>query len=76
MQRFWLDANVLIQASKVYPFDIFPGFWTLLIEQSTSQVVKSPIEVFRELADYGDELSEWVKKHRNGNFFGDYLLDS
>lgn len=69
MQRFWLDADVLIQAKRVYPFDVFPSFWKLLIDQSASQVIKSPIEVFHELADYGDELSEWAKMHRNGNFF-------
>jgi len=69
VQRFWLDADVLIQAKRVYPSDVFPGFWTLLIEQNALQVIKSPIEVFRELAEYGDELSAWVKDQRDGNFF-------
>ncbi len=71
MQRFWLDADVFILANRVYPFDVFPGFWTLLIDQNALQVIKSPMEVFRELADYGDELSAWVKDQRHGNFFVD-----
>jgi len=69
LQRFWLDADVLIQANRVYPSDIFPDFWTLLTDQSPLRTIKSPFEVFGELTDYGDTLSEWAKDQRAGSFF-------
>jgi hypothetical protein len=70
MQRFWLDASVFIQAKrKYYPFDIVPGFWAILEEKGESQVIKSPYEVFLELAKGGDELYRWAQERRERNFF-------
>lgn len=72
MQCFWLDSDVFIQARRIYyPFDVFPGFWKFLIQQSDRKIIKSPYEVFRELANFGDELSNWVKVYRDGNLFYD-----
>ena len=62
--------NVFIEAKRnYYPFDFAPGFWTLLDQQSDLHVIKSPFEVFRELADSGDDLSEWAKARRDGTLF-------
>jgi Domain of unknown function (DUF4411) len=70
VQRFWLDANVFIEAKRrYYAFDLAPGFWTVLEQQCEAQVIKSPFEVFRELADSGDDLTEWAKAHRDGDLF-------
>jgi len=71
VQRFWLDANVFIEANrKYYAFDLAPGFWNLLEQQCDAHVIKSPYEVFLELADSGDELTEWAKARRDaGNLF-------
>jgi Domain of unknown function (DUF4411) len=69
LQRFWLDADVLIQANRFYPSDIFPDFWTLLINQNPLQTIKSPHEVLGELTGYGDELTDWAKDQRNASFF-------
>jgi hypothetical protein len=70
VQKFWLDASVLIEAKRrYYAFDLAPGFWQLLDQQCDAHVIKSPLEVFHELADSGDDLSDWAKARRNGNLF-------
>lgn len=70
MQRFWLDASVFIQAKrKYYPFDIVPGFWVVLEQQGKSGTIRSPYEVFYELSEGGDDLSQWARERRDGDFF-------
>ncbi|HEV2352112.1 MAG TPA: DUF4411 family protein [Terriglobia bacterium] len=70
MQRFWLDANVLIEAHrKYYSFDLAPAFWAVIKEQGQKDVIKIPSEVFRELTEGQDELAEWAKEHRDGGLF-------
>lgn len=65
MSRFCLDTNVLIQAKNgPYPFDIVPAFWNWLDEQFESGAIYSSVFVFDELAQYDDELSEWVKTRK------------
>ena len=62
MIRYCLDSNTLIEAKNgPYGMDFAPGFWTWLDRQFSEGRVYSVLEVYRELADYGDELSEWVR---------------
>ena len=69
MQRYWLDANVLIEAHRrSYPIGIVVSFWTWLGGQVENSVVVCPRRVYQELAeqeDHKDELSVWVQNRRN-----------
>lgn len=65
-----LDANVLIQAKRLhYRFDVCPGFWEALIAFHSRGLVQSIDRVRKELVDYGDELSDWVKTTAPKSFF-------
>jgi len=59
-----LDANVLIDANRdYYPIDRVPEFWEWLAHAGKNGHVKMPIEVYEELKEGNDDLTEWVKKH-------------
>ncbi len=66
MPPYCLDTNVYIEAHRrYYAFDIAPGFWESLIHLARQQIVSSPILVFDELADSGDELAQWAKNNKD-----------
>lgn len=70
IKRYVLDANVFIQAHKMYyAFDICPGFWSALIRQYRLGTVFSIDRVKAELVGKGDQLAEWVKKTVPKEFF-------
>ena len=59
---YLLDANVLIDANRdYYPIDRVPEFWEWLVNMGENDNVKIPIEVFEELKEGDDILSDWVK---------------
>lgn len=64
---YLLDANVLIDANRdYYPLARVPEFWEWLIDLSTSQQVKIPMEMYEEiLAGKEDVLTRWLKDNRN-----------
>lgn len=63
--RFWLDANVLIEANRrSYPYHIATTFWMRLAEQIELGIVVSPRRVYRELTEHEkhqDFVKKWVK---------------
>ena len=63
---YLLDANVLIDANRdYYPLGRVPEFWEWLIDLSTSQQVKIPMEMYEEiLAGKEDVLTRWLKDNR------------
>lgn len=64
-ERYLLDANVFIQASRqYYPFDIAPGFWTNLEEHARAGRVRSIDRVKSELLRGNDDLADWAKGRR------------
>lgn len=68
--RYLLDANVFIEASrKYYAFDICPGFWRAVVRQHESKRVFSIDRVKTELTAGGDELSQWAKDEAPATFF-------
>lgn len=64
---YLLDANVLIDANRdYYPLGRVPEFWDWLIDLSTSQQVKIPMEMYEEiLAGKEDVLTRWLKDNRD-----------
>lgn len=63
---YLLDANSYIQAKNTHYRMVFcPGFWDWLDSASNAGKISSVTSVYKELVDYGDELSEWAKERTN-----------
>lgn len=61
-----LDANVLIDANRLYyPMDRVPEFWQWLVAMGEQGLIKIPIEVYEKVTAASDDLSHWLKAHRN-----------
>ena len=59
------DASVLIRANnEYYPMDRFWQVWEWLEKQAIDGNLKIPFEIFQELLNYNDNLSEWSTKRR------------
>jgi predicted nucleic acid-binding protein len=70
MRRYYLDANVFIQAKNgPYSMDIVPSFWRLLDKQAEAGVICSSITVYAELAAGDDELADWAKERKGTDLF-------
>lgn len=68
--QYCLDANIFIQAKNFYyHFDICPGFWDWLDQQTGN--VGSIIPVCEELVAGNDELKPWAKDRKETGFFAD-----
>lgn len=65
MPKYWLDANVLIEANnRSYPIRIARTFWMRLAEQVELGNVVCPRRVYQEVAEqeqHQDEVAEWMK---------------
>jgi Domain of unknown function (DUF4411) len=62
---FLLDSNVFIFAKRdYYPFDRVPEFWDWLLHHADRGNVKIPPHIFDELQGHDDELSLWLREHR------------
>ena len=71
---YLLDSNILIQAHRMnYPFDVFPGFWTKLIDLADKDLIISIDKVKKEICDTSspDELALWCKNEMYPKFFVD-----
>jgi len=70
MCRYYLDANVFIQAKNgPYGMDIVPSFWELLDDQSDAGVICSSSIVYEELIKGNDELADWAKVRKGTRLF-------
>lgn len=59
---YLLDANVLIDANRdYYPIARVPEFWDWLIYEAEAGRIKIAVEIFEEVKEGVDELSEWIK---------------
>lgn len=78
MARYCLDSNVFIQAKNgPYRFDIFPVFWDWLSNQIQSGNALSSIEVYNEILEGEDELSDWIKEiDKFGFLYPDELVQT
>jgi len=70
MERYCLDADVLIQAKNgPYAFDIAPAFWQFIDQAVDSGQVYSTQPVYVELMEGQDELSNWASERQNSGLF-------
>jgi hypothetical protein len=71
--RFWLDADVLIQAKNgLYSFEIAPPFWSFLDAQAKQGKIRSSTKIYGEILKREaekDKLTLWVKNRKNSGLF-------
>lgn len=66
--KYCLDANTFIEAHRrYYALDTFPVVWQWLLDNKTQ--LGTIGAVYRELVEFGDVLSEWVKQQKKSDFF-------
>jgi hypothetical protein len=66
---YLLDANVFIQAKNLhYGLDFCPAFWDWLVARNVAGRVFSIDKVADEIAAGEDELSDWMRGHRQALF--------
>ncbi len=59
---YLLDANVLIDANRdYYPVARVPEFWSWLAHVGEQRKTKIPQEIYEELVEGHDPLSDWLK---------------
>ncbi len=67
--QYCLDTNVYVEAHRrYYAFDIAPGFWDGLERLVKAQMICSPLMVYEEIIDSGDELAQWAKANKDNLF--------
>jgi len=60
---YLLDANSYIQAKNShYRMGFCPGFWEWIDSSFAAGKLASISMVYKEITDYGDELSKWAKQ--------------
>lgn len=68
MPRYWLDANVLIEANnRSYPIDVAKTFWLRMAEQIQLNNIVSCRRVYQELAEqekHQDAIADFVRSRR------------
>ena len=62
--KYVVDASSLIHSNKMYPMDRFPTFWKKIESFFTNKLFLSPIQVYDEIINYGDDLSYWAEIHK------------
>lgn len=63
MTLYLLDANVFIRADgDYYPLDRIPGFWEWLLAKAEEGHLKTPVEIYDEVAKSPDQLGQWLRR--------------
>lgn len=72
MDKYLIDTNIFIESAyRFYAFDICPGFWEFLDKSSDSNYIKSIIKVYEELQPDKEELTNFIEKLKDKEFFLD-----
>ena len=70
MTRYWLDANVFIEAqNRKYPFGMFDSYWEWMSGRVAEGTIVCPKRVYQEIVgehDHDDPLVKWFQT-RKGN---------
>lgn len=63
MTLYLMDANVLIRAhGDYYPIDRIGPFWQWLLAMAETNRVKTPQEIYDEVAKSPDLLGQWLRR--------------
>lgn len=70
MANFVLDANIFIEAHRVYyPIDVAESFWLKIKTLAEEDKIISIDRVKNEIYQNDDELTEWMKANLSDEFF-------
>ncbi|MEO5305220.1 MULTISPECIES: DUF4411 family protein [Corynebacterium] len=61
MTRYLLDSNIIINAVRLYPRDVFPSYWTSLENFVTAKTFFFHYSVQEELERRKDSVSAWFR---------------
>jgi hypothetical protein len=59
-----IDSCSLIDLNRHNPIDVFPSLWGKISILIDSEMMISHIEVFNEITQKDDTLTNWLKKHK------------
>ncbi len=59
-----IDSCSLIELNRHNPLDVFPSLWEKLSLLVNTEMLVSHIEVFNEITQQDDELTEWCKSNK------------
>jgi predicted nucleic acid-binding protein len=65
MSTFCLDTDVFIDATKIYPRDVFRRVWETLETWADEDRIIAPEEVLGELERVDDDTSQWARRHKH-----------
>ena len=60
-----IDSCSLIDLNRHNPIDLFPSLWKKIEELIKSNMMVSHIQVFNEITQQDDKLTEWIKKYKS-----------
>lgn len=66
---YLFDTNIFIESRKNLPMDVWPTFWTKMVEMINSGNVFSTENVKEEICHGNDELTDWIRNNAPKNFF-------
>ena len=71
MADYWLDADIFIRPNRqgFYSLDLAPSYWEMLEQKAAEGILSSPMRVYQELADFGDNFSAWAVARRDSGLF-------
>ena len=63
--KYVIDTCSFTALRRVYPHDVFPGAWQAISQMAEDAIIISSIEVYIELQEQEDIVTEWANNHRN-----------
>lgn len=67
--EYLFDTNIFVESKKNLPMDVWPIFWTKMVELINSGIIHSIDKVKEEIDRGGDELTEWIHNNAPKGFF-------
>ena len=72
--KYLFDSNIFIRSKNEMPIDLWPTFWTRVIELIHGGQIFTSIKVKEEIYHGDDELTRWMKENAPEYFY--ITLDS
>ncbi len=67
--EYLFDTNIFVESKKNMPMDVWPAFWTKMIDLINSGYIHSIDKVKEEIDKGGDELTDWLHANAPHGFF-------
>lgn len=67
--EYLFDTNIFVESKKNLPMDVWPTFWTKMVELINSGTIHSIDKVKDEIDKGGDELTDWIHDNAPRGFF-------